>query len=311
MRSAEFAFVARTVATLVAATVLFFGLANTTSAANIDCLDTDAALTYWRPVREAASTTEQPVDTLALEVVSCLGSPNRELRDRIAYELLTYWLRQEKISTEVRRKLLQDLSIRVADSTPESTLSRSFSALILSEIMRSDSISPFMNSGERQVLLETTIAAIADETDFRGLDEDLGWVHPVAHMADLLWRFALHDETTSVQAKRILDGVRSKVAPTSAAYSFNEGDRLARAVTILIRRELLAPEEFVLWIEQFSSPRSMEKWTDAFLSPAGMAELHNTKLFLRALADQLNDAGVDAAVTEALDGLVQGFTELI
>ena len=55
----------------------------------------------------------------------------------------------------------------------------------------------------------------------------------------------------------------------------------------------------------------MGKWTDAFATPAGMAELHNTKQFLRALSDQLDGTEVDAAVFEELDSLVSMFTALI
>ena len=55
----------------------------------------------------------------------------------------------------------------------------------------------------------------------------------------------------------------------------------------------------------------MNTWTDAFLTRAGMAELHNTKLFLRALSDQLQGADIDPAVSQAIDQLVQGFTQLI
>ena len=268
MRSPDRLVAAGATGPFVAATVLFFGLIATPAAeANVDCQDTDRALAYWRPIREAAGTTEQPADAQALELVSCLGSRHKELRDSIGYELLTYWLRREKLSDDVRRQLLSDLVKRMGDSSHEAALSRSFSALILSEIMRSDSIKPFMRPDERQALLDTAVAAIDRETDFRGLDADIGWVHPVAHMADLLWRFALHPGTSQLQAQQLLEGVRSKVAPTAVAYSFNEGDRLARAVAVLIRRELLPAEAFADWIEQFEMPRSMEKWTDAFATP--------------------------------------------
>ena len=312
MRSPERLVLAGATGGCISTLILAFGLFGTAMAsANVDCLDTDAALAYWRPIREAAGTTDQPADSLALELVSCLGSPDKELRDRIGYELLTYWLRREKLSDEVRRRLLSELGSRLADSSADAGLSRSFSALILSEIMRSDASSPFMRPEERQALLDSAVVAIDRETDFRGLDEEFGWVHPVAHMADLLWRFALHPETSPSQAHAVLEGVRSKVAPTAVAYSFNEGDRLARVVATVIRRELVPTEELAGWFRQFEMPRGMEKWTDAFMTPAGMAELHNTKQFLRALADQLDGAEVDASVIEALDGLVSVFTELI
>jgi hypothetical protein len=199
----------------------------------------------------------------------------------------------------------------LANASPDAALSRSFSALVLAELMRSDAIEPFLDEAERQSLLDAAAAAIATERDFRGLDNKLGWVHPVAHMADLLWRFALHPSTTPDQDREILRAVRDKVAPTVSAYAFNEPDRLARAVSTLVARNRLPADEIAAWIESFSKPASMEKWSDAFRTPAGMTELHNTKLFLRALSDQLDGEDIDAEISAALASLVQGFTQLI
>lgn len=280
-------------------------------AAGVDCLNTDAALEYWWPIREQAATADLPADDLAIELISCLGSPNPELRDGMGYELFTYWLREKKLSDETRMSLLDELSARMSNSSPAVTLSRSFSALILAEVLRSDANDPFMNVLQRQQLLDSAVDAIGSESDFRGLEFDLGWVHPVAHMADLLWRFALHPETTPEQAAVLLTAVKSKVAPTEVSYAFNEGDRLARVVVIVMRRELLAADDLASWISSFESPASMEKWSLAFQSPAGMAELHNTKQFLRALSDQLDGADLDPQISEILDALVNGFTQLI
>lgn len=283
--------------------------------ADTNCLETKAALDYWRPIREQASTSQLPADDLAQELLFCLASPNPELRDRIAYELLTDWLRNEKLTDDTRHSLLGSLSATLSSFPPVETdntaLARSFSALILSEVLRSDSNQPFMTGAERQALLDTSIRSLEQENEYRGLDSELGWVHPVAHMSDLLWRFALHTDTSESQAELILAGVRSKVAPTGVFYQFNESDRLARVITTMITRELLPPDTFVAWLASFEQPSSMQKWSDAFASPQGMAELHNTKLFLRALADQIEGSQVDASISDSLDALVQGFTQLI
>jgi hypothetical protein len=282
-----------------------------TSAAGIDCLDTDAALEYWRPLKETATSKEHYADSLAPELVSCLGSTDAELRDRIGYELFTYWLREDKLSKVTRLTLLDALTEQLGDPSPDAALSRSFSALILAELMRADSNDSFMTAGQRQALLDSTVQAIDHETDFRGIDAELGWVHPIAHMADLLWRFALHPAITAEQSETLLAAVRSKVAPTEVSYAFNEGDRLARVVAVIIRRELIAAEDIAAWIGEFESPNSMDKWSQAFQSPAGMAELHNTKQFLRALSDQLAGVEIDQQISAVLESLVGGFTQLI
>ena len=280
-------------------------------AAAPDCADTAAALEYWQPIREAAADTTPDADTHALELVNCLASPDPELRDRIGYELLTYWLREDQLTDDTRFELLRMLTPQLRDVTPTAGLRRSFSALILAELMRSDGIKPFMSTIEREHLLSETIAALDAETDFRGLEEAVGWVHPVAHMADLLWRFALHPATSTEQGTTLLGAVRSKVAPTTTAYRFNEGDRLARVISTLIRRGLVDYDIVAAWIGEFARPVSMESWSHAFQSPAGMAELHNTKQFLRALSDQLEGEDVDDRIAEPLKQLVGGFTDLI
>lgn len=302
-------------ATIALPAMAFTLLVSAGAAAAVNCLDTEAALDYWRPIHEQAKDSDEVVDDLALELISCLASPNPELRDRIGYDLFTFWLRNEKLSDDIRRSLLGQLSATMtaepADMPDSSALARSFSALILAEVMRSDSNAPFMTAEERQTLLTNGTAAIAGETDYRGLDADLGWIHPIAHMSDLLWRFALHAETTEEQAKSILDAIRSKVAPTTSFYGFNESDRLARVVTTVITRNLLGADKVSAWLSKFEAPTSMAKWSDAFASPQGMTELHNTKLFVRALADQLDGADIDPALAARLNALVQEFTQLI
>ena len=266
-------------------------------------------LDYWETVKEQAATA--PADELAGKLVDCLGSPDPALRDGVGYELFTYWLREQKLSDDSRRELLQRLRERMNDPAAGAVLSRSFSALILAELMRSDAISSFMTAEERSLLLADGATALQRETDFRGLDPNLGWVHPIAHLADLMWRFSLHPGTTEADALLILEAIRARVAPTDIAYAFNEGDRLARVVATLIRRDLVTSEQTVAWLEGFESPRSMDTWSQAFRSVGGMHELHNTKQFLRALADQVADAEVGDDVRQALNALVAGFTSLI
>ena len=284
-------------------------------AAGVDCMDSATALEYWRPIREEAATSEAYADELAVELLSCLSSPDAELRDRIGYELYTYWLRSEKLNDDTRRMLLVELTevMAVPPRTipDDSTFGRSFSALVLSEIMRSDTNRKFMTPEERQTLLTQAIQSLTVENDYRGLDAELGWVHPVAHLSDLLWRFALHPETTATQAETILDGIRTTVAPVAVFYNYNESDRLARVVTTMLQRNIIAPDKVARWLRSFETPSSMERWSDAFTSPQGMAEMHNTKLFLRALSDQVEGADVDPLISEPLSELVQGFTQLI
>lgn len=277
----------------------------------VDCAPTAAALDYWRPILASISAGTHSADQLAPELSACLGSENSELRDTIGYGLFTYWLRNEELSKQSKLNLLTALSLNLEQSGIEHSLSRSFSALVVSELLRADNLENFTDDSERLKLLHIAANALAAETDYRGLVEGIGWVHPVAHLADLLWRFAQHAELSTEQTRIILEGVRGKAGTTDTGFMFNEGDRLARPVAALIRREVLPASDFVNWLGSFATPASMESWFDVFFSIEGMHELHNTKLFIRALSDQLRTESVDADIRARLDELVAILTAVV
>lgn len=283
-------------------------------AQTVDCLDTSAALTFWRPIREAvraggANSADAERYTLAL--LECLASPDSELRDRIAYEVLTFWLRSEALSAATQQQVLTHLQTNLGLTGREDSLKRSFSALLLSELLRADNNAAFMAGAARLSLLKDSVSALARETDYRGFTEEFGWVHPVAHLADILWRFALHSALTQEQAELILTGVRSQAGTTQIGFTFNESDRLARSIATLIARRSLPESTFVNWLGNYDSPTASDDWFNAFSSVAGMRELHNSKAFIRALSDQLQGQDIDAAVREKLEQLVQLFTAIV
>ena len=285
------------------------GLAGIASAQAPDCLDEPAALDYWRPIAAAANSVD--ANTLAEPLLQCLKSPNHELRDNIGYGLFSVWLRNAQLSVDRKQFLLQQLSANLSPATRELSLQRSFSALIISELLRADAIDAFMTTTQREQLLQASAQALRDEQDFRGFEDELGWVHPIAHLADVQWRFSLHPALSEDQAVLILIAIGSKVSATESFYHFNEGDRLARPIAILLRRDALTSTAWLNWFAGFAKPKSVNTWPEAFGSAAGLTELHNTKLFIRALSDQLQGVDLDKPVQEKLDELVALLTELV
>lgn len=285
------------------------GLAGIASAQSPDCLDVPAALDYWRPIAAAADSAD--ANTLAEPLLQCLRSPNPELRDDIGYGLFSVWLRNAQLSVDRKQFLLQQLSANLSPATRELSLQRSFSALIISELLRADAIDAFMTTTQREQLLQASAQALRDEQDFRGFEDELGWVHPIAHLADVMWRFSLHPALSEDQAALILTAIGSKVSAAENFYHFNEGDRLARPIAILLRRDASTSAAWLNWFAGFAKPKSVNTWPEAFGSSAGLTELHNTKLFIRALSDQLQGVDLDKPVQEKLDELVALLTELV
>lgn len=288
---------------------LLLGHSATVSAQpDANCASNQANIAWWQEIYQQRDESRMVTQALARDLLPCLASANPVLRDTIGYGLYSYWLRNERLDRDSKAFLRSALQ---SDLQSNNSLQRSFSALILAELMRADAIDTFMTEAERNALLQRTSDALQVETDYRGLDAELGWVHPVAHLADVLWRFALHPALDAEQARQIQRAVRSKATPLDASYAFNEGDRLARVISQLMAREVLADDQWQAWLAQFQTRRDGQDWGTAFASPEGMAELHNAKLFIRALADQIDGSSVSATLQETVAELVAMFTRLV
>jgi hypothetical protein len=272
------------------------------------CAEIEENLSYWEPIYENRSVDDTYADEFALDLVDCLGSENATLRDTYGYGLFSYWLRNDLLRESTKLELFTRLLNNLQD---ENVLLRSFSALVLSEVLRADAQQPFLTLRDRNQITEQSIDAISAETDFRGLDAELGWIHPVAHQSDVLWRLALHPQLNEKQARQILAAVYNKAVTQQAAYVANESERLARVVVILIRTEILEQSEMLTWLAQFANRQSGEAWNTVFSSPAGMTELHNTKSFVRALADQLSTVEIAEPMQQQLQRLLDTFRQLV
>ena len=273
-----------------------------------DCPDNAANLGFWASIYQQRADTTGNTDELAVRLLPCLGSESPTLRDTYGYGLYTYWLRNEELSLDTKQTLFGEL-LNNLDS--DNSLLRSFSALILSEILRADAIDSFLSATDRQILLQKSSAALLAETDYRGLDQELGWIHPVAHLADVQWRFALHPKLSAEQATTILQTIAAKAVTDENSYVFNESDRLARVVAIIIRTEILPASDISDWLEQFSLRANGETWASAFSSTDGMTELHNAKGFIRSLDSQLADLAIPDLIRERLTNLNKLLAQLV
>lgn len=272
------------------------------------CSDSQSNLTYWGDIYTNRSQGNDSADDLALSLVPCLGSESATLRDTYSYGLFTHWLRNDSLSAEVKRQLFTTLQSNLESDL---VLLRSFSALILSEVLRADALVTFLTSIQRDSLLQLSSRVLLAEDDYRGLDADIGWVHPVAHLADIHWRIALHPQLTTEQAAESLSAIYAKAVTQDTSYVFNESDRMARVVAILLRRQALDVDQFAAWLDQFSTRQDDSPWSSSFSSPAGMTELHNSKAFIRALAEQLRTADLDEQIDSKLEELLDVFRQLV
>ena len=207
---------------------------------NVSCESNTNTLEHWREIKKNAKAID--ADEYALPLLTCLSSSDPELRDQIAYEVLTYWLRQDKLSADVsyemKERLLPLLKIGTGEESGHNAFGRAFSALMLSELVRDDRRNTRWLGGDVDELVVLAITMFESERDYRGLDNDHGWVHTIAHGSDLLWRLSRHPKTMVDQQLEILNALTSQINRIDIpAYTFNESDRIARVAARRAREQ--------------------------------------------------------------------------
>jgi len=244
---------------------------------------------FWRdlPGNEFAVPAGSSVAELTPTLLTMLGSADAELRDEVAYYTVAAWIERGQYAPAQLRDIAQQLAgnfaAGIGDVGTPSVLLRSFSALLLTEVIARDCETPFLDPAQVHQLLDRSLIYLAAEQDTRGYVDGLGWAHAGAHAADLLAAFARHPHTGLDQLLRIVEGIGAKVkAPSDFVFIDDEDERLAAAILDVLDRRLLPVVAVGAWAEGIAKPQHRD-WTTAFLDRRENVARQNARNFLRTL----------------------------
>ena len=219
-------------------------------------------------------------------LVACLGAPDPQIRDDVAYAGLTHLLRGKLLTANEMRGLKQPLMRSLSGPDPDG-YRRPFTALVLSEIIRADRVAPYLSDTERDDILNAGLTYLSELNDYRGFDDTEGWRHGTAHGADLLMQITLNPAFTRADHLQILGTIGLKMRVDSHAYIFGEGERLTRPVLFIARANTLTAEDWSTWFEGLADPAPLTSWGEAFSSEAALTRLHNLKYTLYPMLIQV------------------------
>jgi hypothetical protein len=194
------------------------------------------AVTDWQEI--AGSDFAVPAgadrDELAAELSAALADPDPEVRDGPAYAVLFTWLARGELpdqldwlGTQAARRL-EDPQIQA----------RTFAPLVLAGVVEAGAFDEsWVSAFERWY---------PAETDLRGHDPGLGWLHAVAHGADLLGTLGCHDR---VRPERMLRLAAARMlAGASYVWRDQEDDRLGHAIALILTRPGITSEQSTSWL---------------------------------------------------------------
>ncbi|HZD67837.1 MAG TPA: DUF2785 domain-containing protein [Actinomycetes bacterium] len=250
--------------------------------------------TFWRVIAndEKALPQGEWVAELAPELLSWLGSTDAELRDEFAYRILAAWIERDQFGPDQLRELISqmvdNLQIGLGQRDGDSVFLRSYSALVLMEIVAHDNVHSFLRREEVARLLHAALDYLRQECDLRGWVEGPGWAHAVAHTADLLMMLARNLQLGGAELRRLLDGVADRLLqPCGVVLVQHEDERLAYAVLNVLRRGLVEREFLEGWLARFTHPTGRDSWRLVHALEGESAARVNVTSFLRSLYFQL------------------------
>ena len=250
--------------------------------------------TFWRVIAndEKALPQGEWVGELAPELLSWLGSTDVELRDEFAYRILAAWIERDQFEPDqlrdLARQMLDNLQVGLGEREGDSVFLRSYSALVLMEIVAYDNAHPFLRQSEVARLLDGALDYLRQECDLRAWVEGPGWAHAIAHTADLLMMLARNLHLGTVELERLLDGVADRLLqPCGVVFVQQEDERLAYAVLNVLRRGLVGRKFLDGWLGRFTHPPGRDSWRLVHTLDGESAARVNATSFLRSLYFQL------------------------
>jgi Protein of unknown function (DUF2785) len=201
-------------------------------------------VTDWQQIADAGFGVPAgaDIDALSAELSEALADPDPRLRDGTAYAVLRTWIEGGVLDDQLA-SLGDQMAARFSDPRIQA---RTFAALVLCWII------------ERGGFDLAWVRAFADwypaEDDLRGFDPDLGWLHAVAHGADLL---GVLGRDQRVQPEQMLElAARRMLADTDYVWRDAEDDRLGCAIALTLSRPDLTAAQSTGWLglidEKFS-----------------------------------------------------------
>ena len=244
----------------------------------------------WRHVSAAdfSVPADRRLSDLTAELTELLGTPDSELRE-LALAVLCTWIERgvyDDLLPGLGDGIATGLLTGIGESGTDSVFRRSFSALVVAEVIDRDTRMPRVTRTKVHEWGDRLATWFLMERDERGWVADQGWAHAIAHGADAFGALARSPRCGPGELLVVLDVIGDRVtrAPEAVWYS-GEHDRLAMTTLHVLRRGLVPNELVEGWIERIADAarprRDNDDKSDVYL------QIGNAAAFLRALYLQL------------------------
>lgn len=181
-----------------------------------------------------------PTDDQLAQLIADLASPDPAVRDAGAYSQVATMVNEGRLSAEQAQRLGDICAQRLDDPQVQA---RTFAPLVLA-VLASAGVT-------HQSWTDAVLRWYPRESDLRGHDPQLGWLHAAAHGADVLGDLGRAGAAASTVLLDVL--ALRLVTPTQTVFRDQEDDRIAHAIALVLTDTRLTPDEATGWLSHITT----------------------------------------------------------
>ena len=191
-----------------------------------------------------------------------LASADPDERDELAYPALATWLETGKLDDTLPQ--IGDRAAALFGASGAHT--RSFAALVLTEVVLRDTAVRLVSQAHLHAWQSAWAGWYLGEQDLRGWVEGTGWIHALAHGADVAAVLAQHPALGRTDLNALLDTLNKRVGTVTLTPHLSEDDRIALAVFLTFGRPELTQRDSRQWLAGLQAI-----WTSGDAQPRSVA----------------------------------------
>ena len=150
------------------------------------------------------------LDQLTAELMANIGNPDSQMREFV-YDILSQWVLDQRYAADDLRaligQLLDNLQVGLGEQDTDTVFTRSFSILLLGEMVNLDNEVPYLSSEDVHAIAEMALNYLRGEQDTREYVEGKGWAQAREHgrfcFSDLLPSRYFSDEERAILEREL------------------------------------------------------------------------------------------------------------
>ncbi len=228
----------------------------------------------------------RPLDELTAELATMLGSPDPRLREELATETLTAWIRSgtyDELMVGLADGMAAGLVVGLGEDGTDTVFRRAASACLLGACLRRVAelgpayAEPTLRWGDELV------SWFVRERDLRDHVRGKGRAAALTHGAGAVAALAAAPSMGELELVAVLDVLGDRVtAQTPYLWDHRHADQVAAAAMAVLRRDRVETEIVEGWLERLADVAGERDEHGESTTAA-----HNTEMFLRAFHLQL------------------------